>query len=284
MTMSRRAAKAGKEKIAISMDRALLRRVDARVDGSNIKSRSHAIELLLLQALGGTGSDLHALILCGGEGKGLRPLTYRLPKSLVEVGGKPILQRIVAWLKSNGVGHITLATGHLGLEIESYFGDGSAFGVAIDYTHEREPLGTAGALNALREKERGTFLVLNGDVLCSFDLRAMLEAHRRSNAVATMALKSVRDAGQYGVVEMEGDRITKFEEKAKQGGESRLVNAGVYVLSSKIFDYLPEKGMFERDVFPKLAQKGLMRGYIFTGPWVDVTDKQSLMQAEDEIE
>jgi NDP-sugar pyrophosphorylase family protein len=282
--MSASSAKAGKEKIAISIDKALLRRVDARVDGSNVKSRSHAIELLLLQALGGSNSELQALVLCGGEGKGLRPLTYKIPKPMVEVGGKPILQRIVAWLKSNGITKITLAIGYMGEDISSYFGDGNSFGVSIDYAQEREPLGTAGALNAMREKAQGTFLVLNGDVLCSFDLRAMLEAHRKSGAVATMALKSVRDAGHYGVVEMEGDKVTKFEEKAKQGGESRLVNAGVYALSSKIFDYLPAKGMLEHDVFPKLAQKGLLRGYVFTGPWVDVTDKQSLMQAEDEIE
>ncbi|MFA6035672.1 MAG: nucleotidyltransferase family protein [Candidatus Micrarchaeia archaeon] len=278
------ASQQGKEKIAISIDKALLHRVDARVDGSTIKSRSHAIELLLLQALGGTGSDLHALILCGGEGKGLRPLTYKIPKPMVEVGGKPILQRIVEWLKASNITKATFAIGYMGEDISSYFGDGNSFGVSIDYAKEREPLGTAGAVNAMRERAQGTFLVLNGDVLCSFDLRAMLEAHRRSNAVATMALKSVRDAGHYGVVEMEGDKVTKFEESSKTSGESKLVNAGVYVLSSKIFDYLPAKGMLEHDVFPKLAQKGLMRGYVFTGPWVDVTDKQSLMQAEDEIE
>ena len=273
-----------KEKIAISIDKALLRRVDASVDGSTIKSRSHAIELLLLQALGGTGSDMHALVLCGGEGKGLRPLTYKMPKPLLEVGGKPILQRIVEWLKANGITKITLAIGYLGEEIEAYFGDGGQFGVSISYSREREPLGTAGALNAMRQKVQGTFLVLNGDVLCSFDLRAMLAAHRRTSATTTMALKSVRDAGHYGVVEMEGDKVMKFEERAKKGGESRLVNAGVYAFSPKIFDYLPAKGMLERDAFPKLARNGAMRGYVFTGPWVDVTDRQSLAQAEDEIE
>jgi len=183
----------GREKIAISIDRRLLERVDARVDGTNVKSRSHAIELLLNQALGGTGADMRALVLCGGEGRRLRPLTYRLPKSMVEVGGKPILQRIVEWLRANGVRHLILATGHLGSEIESYFGNGESFGVEIEYAREGEPLGTAGPVNVMQEKAQGAFLVLNGDVL-----RAMLEAHRKSGALVTMALKSVKEAGHYG--------------------------------------------------------------------------------------
>jgi NDP-sugar pyrophosphorylase family protein len=276
-------ASTGKGKIAISIDRALLRRVDAKVDGTNVKSRSHSIELLLLQALGGSGAELHALILCGGEGKGLRPLTYNLPKPMVEVGGKPILHRIVEWLKANGVKRITLAVGPMAEEIEAYFGDGSAFGVAINYARERHPLGTAGAVAAAHEKLQGVFVVLNGDVLCDFDLRAMLEVHRRNAAPATIALKSVRDAGHYGVVEVEGDRITKFEERSKTAGQGRMVNAGVYAFNGKIFDSLPGKGMLERDVFPKLAQKGLLRGYVFTGSWVDVTNHESLEKAENEI-
>jgi len=277
-----------KEKIAISMDKALLKRIDTRIDGTNIKSRSHAIELLLTQALGG-GADVSALILCGGEKRGLTPATYHLPRAMVEVGGKPILQRIIEWLKANGMRRIVLAVGQNGSEIESYFRDGSGFGVEIVYLRESRPLGTAGAVRNMRKAKEaggagGNFVVLNGDVLCDFDLRAMLEAHRKSNVLATMALKSVRDEGRYGVAETEGEKIVKFEERAKQKGESRLVNAGVYVLSEKIFNYLPEQGMLEREVFPKLAQKGLMRGYVFSGKWLDVGDRASLQRAEKDLE
>ncbi len=272
-----------KEKIAISIDKGLLKRVDSRVDGTNVKSRSHAIELLLTQALGG-GADVSALILCGGEKRGLTPATYHLPRSMVEVGGKPILQRTIEWLKAHGIRHIALAIGQNGSEIESYFKDGSAFGVELSYLRESRPLGTAGAVKNMKEKMNGTFVVLNGDVLCDFNLRAMLDAHRKSNALATMALKSVRDEGKYGVAETEGEKIVKFEERAKEKGESRLVNAGVYVLSEKIFDSLPEQGMLEREVFPKLAQKGLMRGYVFSGKWLDVGDRASLQRAEKDLE
>jgi len=277
-----------KEKIAISIGKGLLKRVDARVDGTSVKSRSHAIELLLLRALGG-GQALRALVLCGGEGKGLRPLTYKIPKPMLEVGDKPMLQRIIEWLKAHDVKRITLAVGYLGQDIEEYFGNGEKFGVEIDYAREKEPLGTAGPLNFVRDSFNGTFLVLNGDVLCDLDLRAMIEAHRKSNALVTMALKSVREPGNYGVAGLEGERITRFEEKAVakagQSGkhEPRLVNAGVYVMSERIFDHIPSKGMLERDVFPKLARKGLMRGYVFTGKWVDVSDNESLKQAEREM-
>ncbi|VVC04140.1 Bifunctional protein GlmU [Candidatus Burarchaeum australiense] len=276
------AGKHGKEKVAISIDAGLLKRVDARVDGTNVKSRSHAMELLLMKALGG-GSETRALVLCGGEKRGLTPSTYHLPRALVEVGGKPILQRTIEWLKANGVKHIVLAIGQSGEEIAAYFKNGEAFGVEIDFVRESKPLGTAGAVKNAEEKMNGTFVVLNGDVLCDFDLRAMLEAHRKSGALATMALKSVRDEGRYGVAETEGEKIVKFEEKAKQKGESRLVNAGVYVLSERIFDSLPGQGMLERDVFPSLARKGLMRGYVFSGKWVDLGDRASLQRAEKEL-
>lgn len=194
------------------------------------------------------------------------------------------MQRIVEWLKTNGVQHIMLAIGQNGKDIQAYFRNGEAFGVEIDYLHESKPLGTAGAVRNARENLNGAFVVLNGDVLCDFNLRAMLEAHRKGGALATMALKSVRDEGKYGVAETEGEKIVKFEERAKEKGESRLVNAGVYVLSEKISDYLPEQGMLERDVFPKLAQKGLMRGYVFSGKWLDVGDRASLQRAEKDLE
>ena len=157
-------------------------------------------------------------------------------------------------------------------------------GVEMDYQHESRPLGTAGAVKNASTKLNGTFVVLNGDVLFDFDLRAMLEAHGKGGAIATIALKSVRDEGRYGVAETEGERVVKFEERAKEKYESRLVNAGVYALNEKIFDYLPERGMLEREVFPKLAQKGLLRGYVFTGKWVDAGNRQSLERAEKEID
>jgi len=269
----------GKEKVAISLDSRLLKRVDASVDGTTVKSRSHAIETLLMRALGEEQAPT-AVVLAGGYGRRMGELAYKMPKGMVEVGGKPVLQHIVEWLRANGVRHVILSIGHLGGEIEAYFGDGKHFGMQIAYARETEPLGTAGPLSILRERLGDLFVVLNGDVLCDFDLRAMLSSHRRSRAAATMALRAVREPGSYGVVEMEGERITKFEERARRNAEPGLVNAGVYAMSSRIFDFLPKRGMLERDVFPKLAEQGLLNGFVFTGSWVDVSDKESLRKAE----
>jgi NDP-sugar pyrophosphorylase family protein len=264
-----------KEKVAISIDAKLLKQVDALVDGSAVRSRSHAVETLLKKALGGARK---ALVLAGGEGRGLAPLTYSIPKPLIEVNGKPVLQRIVEWLAGQGISDIIVSVGYLGEQIEAYFGNGSAFGVSIAYVREKEPLGTAGPLllaaNALREP----FVMLNGDVLCDFDLRGMLAFHARAGGMATVALKESADASKYGAVLLQGENVTSFVEKARRG--AALVNAGVYVMEPGVIALAPQKGSLEKDVFPALARKRLLRGYVFDGRWADVGTPEALKEAE----
>ncbi len=254
-----------KEKIAFSIDPRLLKRLDATVDGVEVKSRSHAIEILLRRAFG-DDKVRKALLFAGGEKSG----ACGIAKCMVEVRDKPLLQHAVEWLKKSGVTELVIAAGKFRGDIESYFKDGSQFGVKIDYVTEDVPLGTAGALNSAAERFKTTFIAMNGDVSCEFNLEKMIELHKKSKAVATIALTEVDSAVNYGAVEIEGEKIIGFVEKPKEGKEpSKLVNAGVYVLEPGIFGHTPEKGMLEKDVFPLLAKKKMLNGFVFSGEWLE---------------
>ncbi|MEM3399491.1 MAG: sugar phosphate nucleotidyltransferase [Candidatus Micrarchaeia archaeon] len=261
--------KGRKEKIAISIDAGLLKRIDRMVDGLDVKSRSHALEMLIRKGLGEESVD-EALLFAGGEGK---HAAYRLPKPMLELYGRPVMQGVIEWLGKNGIKKITVSVGYLREEIESYFGNGAGFGVSIEYIREDEPVGTAGSLKLARGRFGKTFVALNSDVICDFDLKKMVEFHKDVGALATVALHESKDVHRYGTVALEGNWITKFVEKPEKGTEpSGIVNAGVYVFEPEIFNYTPDRGMLETDVFPFLAKKGLIAGYIFHGEWKDVED------------
>lgn len=256
-----------KEKIAFSIESSLLKKVDSTVDGVRIKSRSHALEMLIRKALG--EEDVRsALILAGGERK---KDPYSTSRPMIPFEDKPILQHTIEWLRRFGITHITISVGYLREEIESYFRDGHDFGVSIDYMREDEPLGTAGPLYLAKSRFNSTFIAINADVLCDFDLADMVEHHRSSKAVATIALKEVKEPFKYGVAQLEGSRITGFVQKPDRGKEpSNLINAGVYVLEPSIFDYVPKKGTIETDVFSKLTKARSLNGYVFSGRWVEI--------------
>ncbi|MEM4389297.1 MAG: sugar phosphate nucleotidyltransferase [Candidatus Micrarchaeia archaeon] len=240
-----------KEKIAISIDPALLARIDAMVDGERVKSRSHAIEMLLRAALA-ESMPATAVILAGG--KGVRPSDRK----------RAVLSRILAWLGGFGVQEV-IVVGNSPL-VESA-GDAVP---SIRFLFEESPRGTAGALALARSVVKNTFLLLYADTLCDFDLMSMLAQHARERPLVTMALTEVKNASRYGAVELEGVRVKGFVEKPPPGKEpSRLVNAGVYVLEPRIFDFLPKSGSLERDVLPELAKAGLVHGFVFTGKWLD---------------
>lgn len=257
-----------KEKIAFSIDPKLLKRIDSMVDGMNVKSRSHAIDILLRKALG-EDKVKSALVFAGGE----KTTKYGIPKCMIEVRDKPLLLYSIEWLRRHGIMDITITTGKSRDQIESYFKNGETFGVKIDYVPELEPLGTAGALSSAGERFKNTFVALNGDVACDFNLDKMIDFHKRSKAVATMALTEVESASNYGAVDIEGEKITGFIEKPKEGKEpSKLVNAGVYIFEPSILGFTPEKGMLEKDVFPLLAKKRLLNGFVFSGEWFEASN------------
>ncbi|MFH1471176.1 MAG: nucleotidyltransferase family protein [Candidatus Micrarchaeota archaeon] len=256
-----------KEKIAFSVESSLLKKVDGMVDGVKVKSRSHALEILIRRAFG-EDEVRSALILAGGEKKSD---SYSTIRAMVPFQDKPVLQHILEWLRKFGITNVTISVGYMREEIEAYFRDGHDFGVKIDYMREDEPLGTAGPLYLAKSRFNSTFVVTYADVLCDIDLTDMINHHRQSKATATIALKEVKDAYKYGVANLDGNRITGFVQKPEPGEElSNLVNAGVYVFEPSIFDKVPKKGMLETNVFSNLSKGRSLNGYVFSGKWFEV--------------
>jgi mannose-1-phosphate guanylyltransferase len=272
-----------KERVTITLPMGLLKQVDDSVDGKEIRNRSHAIEQLVYKAL--SFSEVKtAVILAGGKGTRLRPFTEDTPKPMLMINGKPIVEHTVKWLRDNGFEKIVFAVGYRKEKVEDYFGNGKDFGVSIVYSEEDEsnPMGTAGALLNAREHMDSIFLVINGDILSNFNLRAMVEFHQEHSGILTVALKSMRDPSKYGVADLDGQKIVNFVEKPpREEAPTNLVNAGIYVANSDIFNYIEVPSWMEFDVIPKLVDEGKVYGYPFSGPWIDIEVKESLEKAKE---
>lgn len=220
-------------------------------------------------------TPLKAIILVGGEGTRLRPLTNGLPKPMLPVLNKPFLEHTLNYLSHYGIKDIILALSYLPEVIQGYFGDGSKFGVALTYAVEDQPQGTAGAVKNAERFFGGTFVVLNGDIYTDLNLADMLAFHRQKGAVATIALTQVDNPGAFGVVETDQDRrIRRFIEKPAPGQtSSNWINAGVYILEPEVLNYVPQNShyMFEKGLFPLLIERGdPVYGYQFSGRWLDM--------------
>ncbi|WP_188596469.1 nucleotidyltransferase family protein [Thermocladium modestius] len=201
---------------------------------------------------------MKALILAGGFGKRLMPLTIDQPKPLVEIGGKPILVRQIEWLRGQGISDIILAVGHLRTKVFEKLGDGSKYGVRLFYSVEEEPLGTEGAIkNASKYIDTDLFVVTNGDVITDIDVSALVKG--MGDGLATIALVPMRSP--YGIVEVdENGYVKSFKEKPLL---EYMINAGVYVMKRKTIDMMADKGDIEKGVFPKLAREGKIRAVIY---------------------
>lgn len=209
-----------------------------------------------------------AVILAGGIGSRLSPVTLEIPKPLIPIHGKTLLEHNLAFLKKNGIEEFYLSVGYMKEMIKSYFGDGSEFGVRITYIEEEEPLGTAGPLLLAKEHLNEPFVCMNVDNLLKADVKEMEKYLERKDATAVIALKNINDASGYGLVKTEGEKIVSFSEKASVG--EGMISAGLYTLSSDIMDYIkPGYCMLEKDVFPKLAEEGKLYAYPFEGQWFD---------------
>jgi len=227
---------------------------------------------------------MKAVILAGGKGTRLRPYTIALPKPLMPVGDMPILEIIVRQLKLNGIEEVILAVGHLAELIMAYFGDGSRFGVRIRYSREREPLGTAGPLSLLRDDLKDTFLVMNGDILTTLSYRKLVEYHKKSGAVATIALKRRDVYIDFGVVKLnEMSEIVDYVEKPVL---NYLVSMGVYVFEPKVLDYIPDGKKFDfPDLVKRLIEAGeKVKGYVYDGYWLDIGRPEDYERANAEID
>ena len=267
-----------KKRVSITVDDRLLREVDEIVDGAAVKSRSHAMEILLRRALN-QEQVTQALILAGGKGTRLRPLTYELPKPLFPLAGKPIMEHLLNGLKNAGIKDILVSVGHKAEKVISYFGDGSKFGVKITYITEPEPMGTGGPLTLATNMLDKTFLMLNGDVVTNIDFLDLMAFHRRTNALGTIALFQVEDASRFGAVEIVGNKIARFIEKPeKDQSQSKLINAGIYVMNRDILKHIPGGFCLIEDVFSQLAPRGLLSGYVHGGEkayWTDIGTERS---------
>lgn len=210
---------------------------------------------------------MKAMILAAGEGTRLRPLTLKVPKALLPVGGVPLIERTLLWLKSHGIGEVAINLRHLGEKIKDSLGDGANFGVKIAYSPEETLLGTAGGVKRMEHFFDDTFVVVYGDIITDFNLSAMTQFHWQKKAIATLVLSRVPNPWEVGVVEInEDERLVGFVEKPTRGSEpGNLGSGGVYVLEKAIFDYIPDKcpSDFAYDVFTKLTELRLpVYGYV----------------------
>jgi mannose-1-phosphate guanylyltransferase len=231
---------------------------------------------------------VQALILAGGEGTRLRPLTSAIPKPVVPLAGRPFITYMVEWLRGHGVADVILACGFMADGVRSVLGDGSELGVRLRYIEEPEPLGTGGALKFAEELLDERFLMLNGDVLTDMDLTAQLAQHEATGARATLALIGVDDPSAYGLVRLQprDNAVTEFLEKPDASEiDTNLINAGAYILERSVLEKLPEAGVkrsIERDVFPALVGEGLF-GFPQDGYWMDIGTPDRYLQGTFDI-
>jgi len=226
---------------------------------------------------------MQAVILVGGLGTRLRPLTYNTPKAMMPVLDRPFLEYVIRRLAGHGVDDIVLAISHLAPPIESYFGDGARLGVKLSYTSEEMALGTAGGVKNAEGFIHDAFFALNGDIFTDLDLTAMLDFHRKHKALVTIALTPVDDPTSYGLVETDGDgRITRFLEKpGKDEVTTNMINAGTYILEKEVLDAIPPQTnfSFEHDVFPRLLDQGKpVYAFPYHGYWMDIGTPQKYRQ------
>jgi mannose-1-phosphate guanylyltransferase len=216
---------------------------------------------------------VQALILAGGEGTRLRPLTSTVPKPVVPLVDRPFIAFMLAWLVDHGVDDVVMSCGHLASGVRNVLGDGSAHGLRLRYVEEPEPMGTGGALKFAESLLDERFLMLNGDVLTDIDLTAQIAQHERTGAQATLALVPVEDPSNYGLVRTaEDDSVTGFVEKPSQDQiDTNRISAGAYVLERSVLGLLEagQPASIERDVFPRLVGAGLY-GYMADGYWLDI--------------
>jgi NDP-sugar pyrophosphorylase family protein len=233
---------------------------------------------------------MKAMILAGGLSTRLYPLTKQVPKPLVPVVGEPNAVHVIRYLKSYGFDEIAINVHYLSGMIVDTLGDGSKFGVRLEYLHERELLGSAGAVEQMKSfLSGGSFVVVGCDDLTDLPLDKLLEFHARKNAIATIGLVEREEVDQYGVVVTDADgKITGFQEKPAKGTErSKLVNTGIYAFTPEIFNHIPAGVFYDfgKDVFPSLQQAGeAFYGYdARSAYWVDIGTPNEYRRATNDV-
>ncbi len=249
-----------KEKISISVDTELLKRVDSFIDNTKIYNRSQAFEHLVRKAL--QKEITKAVILAGGEKDKLK--SGRTFKPLVKVDDEEIIVHTIKVLSRYGVTDIIICAGSSKDEIYKLVANGEKFNTRISYI-EDENTGTSGAIKKARKYLKNDFFVIYGDIYFDFDLGKMMNFHNMGSDLVTLAIATTRLQESKDRVEIEGSKVVKFDYIPRE--RTYVVNAGVCIFSPGIFAFLPNKGSLEKDVFPELAGKGKINAYNFMGKW-----------------
>lgn len=231
---------------------------------------------------------MKAVILVGGEGTRLRPLTYDIPKAMVPIVNKPYMEHQIDYLLRHGFNEIIFTLGYKSEAFERYFGNGDRWSARFWHVVEKTPLGTAGAVKNVESLLDDTFLVFNGDVLCGTDLSALVRLHRARGAVGTICLTPVEDPSPYGVVVTDSDgRVRKFIEKPpRDQAPSNAINAGAYVLEPSVLHRMPagQRWMFEHNVFPDLLAERLpLFASLSESYWIDIGSPRAYLQANHDV-
>ena len=232
---------------------------------------------------------MDAVILVGGSGTRLRPLTYATPKPLIPVLNQPLIGRLISNLRRHGVERVILAASASERRIETALGDGSSLGVRLSYSYESQPLGSGLAVKQAAREFDGPFFVCNGDVITDLDLTAMAQRHREHAATLSISLSSVDNPSGFGVVELaDADRIVRFVEKPSPGeAPSSWANAGTWIFERDVLDHIPDEkmdGSLERLVFPSLIADGFrVQGFPSGAYWMDVGTAERYTQLHADI-
>ena len=223
---------------------------------------------------------MKAIILAGGLGTRLQPYTFFIPKPMLPLGNKPLLEHIIEWLRNddNSIDHVIICVSYLHRTIEDYFEDGSRLGIKIEYARSDRPLATAGQLMTARKFIDDTFVCVYGDSIYEFSLREMIKEHDRLDAFISMALLSYKTRLKYGFIDINGNnRVTSWNEKPEIKG---LINIGCYVMEPEFIDLIPSSNAYGMDdaVRKALDMKKLVNGFKIESGFIDIGDKKSYLQ------
>lgn len=214
---------------------------------------------------------MKAVILAGGIGTRMRPLTYVIPKAMLPIGGKPLLEHTVRYLKEYDINEVIVCVAYLKNHIMDFFKDGETLGAKIQYAEADMPFGTAGQLKTAEKYVSETFLAMNGDIITSLNLRRLIDFHKKAGGIGTIALKKFEVPVPYGYIEVDAkSNIQRFTEKPTL---TFSANAGIYILQPKVFDYIPRNEIvsLETETFPMLLKNGeRLNGYYEEAYWADV--------------
>lgn len=264
-----------RKRVTITIKEDILSQVDRIIDGLSIRSRSQAIEFLLSKTL----SDYrikNALILAGGK-----DLIKGIPKKskfLLEINKKYLIEKVINYLEEFNAGKITVS---LDSNKEKIIKKLNEKNISVDFLELEKPSGTIEPVNKMKHSFKDTFAVVHGDTLSSLNLNEMLGFHQSNKSLATIALTTVNNPKDYGVAMLQGKKITEFTEKPKTEAASYLINAGTYIFEPEIFKYFSRKiKSIEKDLFPKLAKKGLLYGYPFQGIYLNINTKKDYEKAK----